>query len=137
MPLCIQELITVPANPDLSAIPNDAEFHPFVQVASFADNHQVGQVNRGLLRQDSSLNILLRVGPCMLIDVMETLDNRTVFIRKNFEHFSGFAAVLPGQQVNQIIFLYRQSGHRILSLLVQRSEFSVQRFRLKAFNSEP
>jgi hypothetical protein len=130
MPLCIQELITVPANPDLAAIPNDAELHPFVQVASFADNHQVGQVNRGLLSEDSSLNVLLRVGLCMLIDIIETLDNRTVLIRKNLEHFCGFAAVLPGQQVNQIIFLYRQSGHRMYPFWfnVQGSGFPVKSF---------
>jgi hypothetical protein len=113
MPLCIQELIAIPANPDFAAILNNAEFHPFVLVASFADNHQVGHVNRGFLRQDPSLNVLLRIGLCMLIYVMEPLDNRTVFVRKNLEYFSGFAAVLPGQHANQIIFLYMQSRHRI------------------------
>ena len=88
-----------------------------VFVAAFADNHQVGDVQRGLLRQDPSLYILLRVGPGMLLDIIQTLDHCPVLIQENPEHFSGFAPVFSRQHVNHVIFLYMHSGHRILSLV--------------------
>jgi|WetSurMetagenome_2_1015567.scaffolds.fasta_scaffold914567_1 hypothetical protein len=125
MPLCIQELIAIPANPDFTAILNDTKFYPFVRIASLANNHQVGYMNRGFLRQDSTLNVFLWIGLCMFVHIVAPLYNRTVLFQKNPEHFSCFSAVLPGQHVNLVIFLYMQFGHRILSLF-QRSGFRGQ-----------
>jgi hypothetical protein len=116
MPLSVQKLIAIFAYPGLAAALNDADPNARMFAASLADNHQIRNVNRGFLWQDSALHILLWIGLSMLLDIINTLDHSPILIQVNLEHFACFAPVFPGQHVNHVVFLYMHSGHRILSL---------------------
>jgi hypothetical protein len=94
MPLSVQKLIAIFAYPGLAAALNDADPNARMFAASLADNHQIRNVNRGFLWQDSALHILLWIGLSMLLDIINTLDHSPILIQVNLEHF----------------------GHRILSL---------------------
>jgi hypothetical protein len=83
-------------------------------ITPLADYHQVGHMNGGFLRKDSSFYVLLRIRLGVLMYIVQALNNRFIIIQKNLEHFACFASVFPGQHVNQITFLYMHSGHFIL-----------------------
>ncbi len=117
MPLRIQKLVAVLTHSDLAAVRHDAESRPGMLIAALADNHQIGDVQWGFLRQDPSLDVFLRVRPGVLLDMIQAFDHCPVFVLEDPEHFSSLAPVLPRQHVNHVVFLNMHSGHRILSSL--------------------
>src|SRR5512137_245234 len=118
--LFIQKLVAVLADPDFASVLHPRNPYPGTLVAALADHHQVGEVDRSFLRQNSSLDVLLRVGSGVLLLEIQAFHDCTGGIRKHFEHLAGLAAVLARQHENLVVLLDMQLWHGLSSSLTRR-----------------
>src|SRR3989338_4859985 len=72
-------------------------------IAFLVDQHDIGNMDRGLDLHDPTLGILL--GPALgLFDQIDTLDKRPLFLGENHNDFSGFAFILTGDHFDLMVF---------------------------------
>src|SRR5262245_7974133 len=94
-------------------------------IAALTDHHQIGQMNRRFLRQDSPLYVSLRIGQCVLLNEIQALNNGAVFVAEDPQDLSDLAALFSGKNVYLVVLLNMDFGHPIQSSL-QLQEFTSQ-----------
>src|SRR5262249_24320218 len=83
--------------------------HAGVLLAVFANDSNIGNVDRSFLFHNAALNVALRVRTRMALDHLDAFDDDLLILRYNDQDTPGFPAILSAEDENLVILFNRRN----------------------------